>query len=295
MINHFRAEIPMPIVGVGHSLGANILVNLAYIHPRLLSTLVLLDPVIQDHESHASVSRGLHPAQQSTWRRDFWPSRADAEAAFRGRKFYQSWDPRVMDRWCKYGIRETPTAIYPKEHGSATLTTTKHQECFTYLRPAWPAMSEDGKTLVRRDMAPDLIPGTVVESHFYRPEPPNTQARLGELRPSVLYIFGGESVMSSPHSRQVKMKVTGAGFGGSGGAKIGRVEEAVLPGIGHLVAMEASKQCASSIASWLGREMPRFSAEKRVYLEWAKRDLVEKSTLSEEWRKRIGKLPKGKL
>jgi pimeloyl-ACP methyl ester carboxylesterase len=80
MINHFRAEMPMPIAAVGHSLGANIMVNLAFIHPRLLSTVVLLDPVIQ---KHASSAEGPNVAQQSTFRRDLWPSRADAEAAFR--------------------------------------------------------------------------------------------------------------------------------------------------------------------------------------------------------------------
>jgi pimeloyl-ACP methyl ester carboxylesterase len=46
MINTFRSEMPQPIAGLGHSFGATMLVNLAFLHPRLLSTVVLLDPVI---------------------------------------------------------------------------------------------------------------------------------------------------------------------------------------------------------------------------------------------------------
>ncbi|MCJ1476314.1 hypothetical protein MMC13_004980 [Lambiella insularis] len=47
MINLFRDEMARPMVGVGHRLGGTVLVNLAIIHPRLFSTLVLFDPVIQ--------------------------------------------------------------------------------------------------------------------------------------------------------------------------------------------------------------------------------------------------------
>jgi pimeloyl-ACP methyl ester carboxylesterase len=295
MINQFRAEMPMPIAAVGHSLGANIMVNLAFIHPRLLSTVVLLDPVIQ---KHASSAEGPNVAQQSTFRRDLWPSRADAEAAFRKQKFYQSWDPRVLDRWCKYGLRETPTILYPNNPGAVTLTTTKHQECLTFLRPSWLAMNEDGSKIIHREIVPDMHPNSLVRYPFYRPEPPNTLARLGELRPSALYIFGETSAMSFPEARQEKLEATGIGLGGSGGVKEGRVAGVVLKGVGHLVAMEASERCADAIAPWIGKEMRRFHAEKKQYLEWTKKSLIDKSTLSQEWEKRIGgplRSSKGKL
>lgn len=289
MINHFRSEMPMPIVGIGHSIGGNILCNLAFIHPRLLSTVVLLDPVVQQH---ATAPRGPSPAQASTYRRDLWPSRAEAEAAFHKGKFYQSWDPRVVDRWCKYGIRETPSALYPDEKGAVTLTTTKHQECFTFMRPSWEAMSEDGKTIVRPDLVPDMHPNSLVKFPFYRPEPPNTLARLTGLRPSALYVFGTASPMSAPKDQEEKLRVTGTGFGGSGGAKEGRVKAVSLDGVGHLVAMEASEKCADAAASWLGQECKRFAEERRKYAEWAKQSLEAKSTLSKEWKQRIGEPPK---
>ena len=271
------------------------LVNLALMHPRLLSTLVLLDPVIQ---RHASAPSGPNPAQASTYRRDLWPNREEAEKGFRKSKFYQSWDKRVLDRWCEYGIREAPTKLFPGEGGKVTLTTTKHQEVLTFLRPSWEGMSEDGNTILRKDLLPDMNPEMLVRFPFYRPEPPNTLNRLPELRPSVLYVFGETSPMSSPEARKVKLDMTGTGVGGNGGVKDGLVKEVVLKGVGHLVAMEASEMCADAAAGWIGMEMQRYEVERKAYVEWTKKSMVEKSTVSEEWKKRIGPLkalPKGKL
>ena len=281
--------MPRPIVGIGHSLGGNILVNLSLMHPRLLSTLVLLDPVIQQH---ASTPNGPSPAQMSTFRRDLWPSREEAEKAFRKTKFYQSWDPRVLERWCKFGIREVPTALHPEDEGKVTLTTTKHQECLTFLRPSWDGMDAEGKEILKRDLIPDMSLDMLVKYPFYRPEPPNTLKKLPEVRPSVLWVFGETSAMSSPGARKLKIETTGAGVGGSGGVKEGRVNEVVLKGIGHLVTMEASEQCADAAAPWVGREMQRFEVERKAYEAWTKKSAVEKTTLSEEWKKRIGS-PKG--
>ncbi|KAL3420765.1 toxin biosynthesis [Phlyctema vagabunda] len=295
MINHFRKEMPRPLVGLGHSFGSNILVNLAFMHPRLLSTLVLLDPVIQEH---ASSPHGPSPAQQSTFRRDLWPSRKEAEAAMRKQKFYQAWDPRVLESWLQYGIRETPTALYPNEQGAVTLSTTKHQECFTFLRPSWEGMSADGESITNRDLVPDLNLKGLTKFPFYRPEPPATVHRLPELRPSTLYIFGAESPMSQPDTRKIKMETTGVGLGGSGGAEIGRVKEVLLRGVGHLVAMEASEHCAEAAAAWFGQELKRYDEEQQKYVQWAKQSLADKSTMSEEWKKRVGgplKPPRSKI
>lgn len=288
MINHFRASMPRPIIGVGHSFGGAILCNLAFMHPRLLSTIVLLDPVIQ---GHASAPTGPSPAQLSAFRRDYWPSRADAEASFRKSKFYQSWDPRALDQWCEYGIRETPSRLYPNDKSGVTLSTTKHQECFTFLRPSWEGVSPVGEEIVNRRMVPDMGKDDLVKYPFYRAEPPTTLSKMATLRPSVLFIVGGESPMSTPSARKQKMDVTGTGLGGSGGAKEGKVAEVVLHGVGHLVAMEATGKCADSAACWIGEQLKVFEEERREYLEWTRLDLVTKQTLSEEWKKRVGGPP----
>jgi hypothetical protein len=149
-------------------------------------------------------------------------------------------------------------------------------------------MSEDGETIVKRELVPDLSPDSLVKFPFYRPEPPTTLARLAELRPSAFYIFGSESDMSSPEACKYKIDITGTGVGGSGGTKEGRVEAVMLEGIGHLVAMEASEKCADAAATWLGKEGKIFEKERKEYIEWTKQTLEEKTTFSEEWKRRIG-------
>lgn len=94
--------------------------------------------------------------------------------------------------------------------------------------------------------------------------------------------------MSGPSDRKKKMDATGISVGGSGGAKVGRVSEVTLEGIGHLVAMEASEKCADAITNWVGPEVRRFKEERQKYVEWTKRNIKDKTTLSEEWQKRMG-------
>jgi hypothetical protein len=62
--------------------------------------------------------------------------------------------------------------------------------------------------------------------------------------------------------------------------------------------MEACESCADAASGWIGMEMERFELERKAYVEWTKKSMVEKSTLSDEWKKRIVSLtalPKGKL
>lgn len=289
MVNHFRSEMPMPLVGIGHSMGGNQLVNLALIHPRLLSTLVLLDPVIQEH---ASAPSGPNPAQASTFRRDIWPSRHDAETLFRKQAFYQSWDPRVLDCWIKYGVRETPTLVHPGKKGASntavTLTTSKHQEVFTFLRPSWSLKKSASQVTLDSTLLPDIDLSGLMVYPFYRPEPPLTLSRLPNLRPSVLYIFGELSNMSGPAQQEQKLAVTGTGVGGSGGRRNGRVKGVELKGIGHLVAMESVHGCADQASDWLSHEMQLWKAEADKYEAWSKLDIIEKVTTSKEWESQIG-------
>lgn len=295
MINQFRADMPMPIVGIGHSMGGSNLVNLALMHPRLLSTLILLDPVIQGFEGfqlrgkpqtfetfNEFRSMGLDPARASTYRRDLWPSRDEAAAAFRKSKFYQTWDRRVLNNWIKYGLRNTPTLIYPNASpGSVTLTTTKHQEVFSYMRPT----VTEGERAMDLPLELQILP---VAPSLYKPESSTTMARMPNLRPSTLFIFGAESSMSTPALQKEKLEKTGMGVGGSGGAKEGRVKGISLDRIGHLVAMEAVEQCADATAPWLGEEVMRWKREAGVYDRWARNSQIFKTTISEERRRIIG-------
>jgi len=214
-------------------------VNLSYYHPRLLSSLVLIDPVIHDPGSSAPADdrASSSGAQKSTFRRDRWSSRAEAKASFLKSKFYQVWDPRVLDLLVTHGLRKLPTAIYPQDSDASdyseaddapvTLTTTKHQEVFTFLRPKFEGVDARGMRVPNRQTHPDLDLHAQDTDPFYRSEPPRTFYNLEHLRPSILYIFGGQSPLSQPDWRKAKMERTGTGVGGSGGADEGKVKEKV--------------------------------------------------------------------
>lgn len=276
------------------------LTNLAFIHPRLLHTVILLDPVIQEntHDPRISTDTGHNPARASTFRRDIWPSRSIARSLFLKSPYYTGWDKRVFELWMKHGIRDTPTALYPDErNGTVTLATTRNQEVWTFLRERF--LPGDGHDPAQREAYPDMDPNIPSIMAFYRPEPPRTLERLPELRPSVLYIFGGDSYLSTPSMIKEKMERTGVGQGGSGGVKAGRVKEVTLKGRGHLIAMEAVEDCADPIAEWLGKELGRWRKDQEAYKEWTKIPLRERQVVSEEWKKRIGgpfqRKPKAKM
>lgn len=271
-------------------------------HPRLLHTLILLDPVIQRQtttlESPAS-SNIAKTTQLSTYRRDLWPSRKAAAESYKRSSFYQAWDPRVLERWVQYGLRDLPTAIHPLDNSSSpqtkegekerpvTLTSTLHQEVFTYSRPNYDG--PPGKNVpVNKVTHPDLDPSQPGSFPFYRPESARVFAQLPHLRPSVLWVFGTKSDMCVPEINAEKMAMTGTGPGGSGGVQAGRVREVYLDNTGHLVAQEAPVQCADAASSWLGQELQRWQSEDRDFrAQWSKKSKVEKLTVDSRWKEHV--------
>ncbi|KAK5174463.1 uncharacterized protein LTR77_001543 [Saxophila tyrrhenica] len=299
MVNLKRTEMPRPIIGIGHSMGGNQLTHLSLMHPRLFSSLILLDPVIQERSAEIDPSPNAPPnlAQLSTFRRDLWPSRDDAAASFARSAFYKPWDPRVLEKWTQYGLRNGPTLLQPEAKSpQVTLTSTPGQEVFTYLRPNFQGFGVNGKPVDRSTHA-DLDPSRPNQYPFYRNEAPQIYARLPEVRPSVLYVFGSTSGVSSEKSDQAKVDRTGTGVGGSGGVAEGRVKGVTFEGVGHLIPMEAVEKTASTVADWVGTEMVRFRDEMEVWDAWQSKSLVQKQGIDETWKKMIGGRPRraGKL
>lgn len=299
LINTKRDLMPRPLVGIGHSMGGNQLCNVAYMHPRLFTTLVFIDPVIQKHAS-VPKEQGPNIAQLSTFRRDHWPSRSFAAKSFASSPFYKKWDPRVLDRWIKHGLRDLPTALYPLDpnetasstEAPVTLMTSKHMEVFQFLRPNYSGYGDNGKAIDRSTHA-DLNPTMPNIAPFYRAEGPQAFTRLHELRPPVLYIFGELSDVNSKFSRDSKLENTGIGVGGSGGVVEGKVKGLTYEGIGHLIAMEAVERTAEDSASWIATEVGKWRQEEEAYVrDWVKgRSRVQKQTVDEEWKKMMGGPP----
>jgi hypothetical protein len=259
---------------------------------------VLLDPVIQrqttqlDGFSLRENKRIIAKTTQlSTHRRDIWPSRKAAAEGFKRSPFYQAWDPRVLDRWVEYGLRELPTATHPLDGDAknppVTLRTTLHHEVFTFSRPNYNHVPGSGKP-VNRVTHPDLDENHQDSYPFYRPEPARIFAQLPHLRPSVLYVFAGKSDMCMPDMRADKLTTTGTGLGGSGGVAAGRVREVFLEDFGHLLAQEAVNECADAAVCWLAPELRRWKDEEESFRSvWDKKTKLEKQTIDAEWLKRV--------
>ena len=111
------------------------------------------------------------------------------------------------------------------------------------------------------------------------------------MRPTVFYVFGAESDMYRPETLRLKVERTGTGNGGSGGAAQGRVDSAVLDGVGHLTPMEDVGRCADAAVRWLSRQMTEKWRKEERFLEeldgWNKKDARAKAVVSEEWKGRI--------
>lgn len=255
-------------------------------HPSLLEGLVLIDPVIQ----RENPSRKY--ALPSTYRRDYWPSRKAAAEKFQSSPFYQAWDPRVFAKWIEFGLRDLPTNLYPTPNNATqpavTLTTPKAQELFTFLRPSY----VDKRTgLPCGNRIEEMHPEDIDDFPFYRPEPPQIFRRLPELNPSVLYLFGNDSDLSSPSARQEKLQTTGTGVGGSV-ASGGSVQEVVLP-CGHLIPMELVKESAKSSADFISSTMSLWKARKLKFQKaWEQVPLDERASIDKQWESHIGALPK---
>ena len=211
----------------------------------------------------------------------------------------------MLDRWITHGLRDLPTFVYPdpsvsnkpespKGETPVTLVTTKHQEVFSFLRPNFDGLDEDEKEIVNRLTHADLDLKAQDTYPFYRPEPPRTFDNLPHLRPSTLYVFGGQSYLSSPPFRKAKMDRTGTGVGGSGGVAQGRVKEVVFEDAGHLLPMEIVEEVADAIGGWTAGELKRWSRLEKEWKEsWDAKSRQERTMVTEEWKTHIGGDPRG--
>ncbi|KAG6177064.1 hypothetical protein E4U10_000341 [Claviceps purpurea] len=302
MINTFR--MPRPLVAVGHSFGGNALAHAALLHPRLFHCLVLVEAAIMPASEDLSGDGGI-PASLSLRRRDVWPSRQHAAKAFAKSPFYKSWDPRVFDLWMRYGLRPKSAdrgALKGPEEGEVTLTTSKNQELFTYLRPSWPAFDDAGKEVVHPEWLRDVLgdPQTPITAlyPFTRYETPSTYDCLIHLRPGTFFISGGLSPLLSESEVNKRASITGTGRGGSGGTKAGRVQNATQPHHGHLLPLENPTSCAQQAATFLKTELAIWAAEETEFEAWARQPNQQKTTASPEWEiqlDRMMKRPKPKI
>lgn len=225
----------------------------------------------------------------SSYRRDTWPSRKHAAEGFARNPFYKTWNKRVFDLWIKYGLRDLPTALYPEdiETGSkaVTLTTTKAQETWTFLRPNYEGYGINGKPINRFSHA-DVDSSAALNTPFYRSESKTMYHQLPHLRPPTFFLMGEKSNMSLKHELDHRLGKTGTGVGGSGGSTEGNVDLVTLKGAGHLVPFERPQEVAEHTSKWLGKTL-RFWFEEDIDFQesWSNTSEKVKRDLDQDWYK----------
>ena len=204
-------------------------------HPRLLSTVIYCEPVLYE----VANSRKPNIALGVVSRRDYWPSRAEAEARLTKSLRKQGWADDTTELYLRHALRSLPTLLYdpstdPKLNSDGvTLVTTKYQEAWSFANINWKE-GADLDELLRLDQ-------TDADRQCIGARPQTTNALLVELpslRPSVLYVFGGASLVSNKALQDQIMRLTGAGIGGSGGVKAGKVRKETVENSGHTLPLE---------------------------------------------------------
>ena len=251
---------------------------------------MLIEPVIQ-----RVAPSGPNAAMLTSFRPDLWSSRVAARSSMEKSPFFRAWDARAFGKYLEFGLRELPTALYPGSKSTTavspsavTLTTTKHQEAWSYVRSNFAPLSMDSADSKERLMNPELDPLAEGAQIFTRPESMLTLLSLPQLRPSVLWVYGARSPINVAPRQHEKMNSTGTGVGGSGGAKLGRVEQVILEGAAHLIPFEQVNECAETIAGWLEKELQRYGEDKLFY-QTHKRGKSERDmlVLSKQWMKAV--------
>ena len=293
LINQKQIEMPAPLIGIGHSLGGTQLAHLALLHPSLLHSMILIDPVIM----RANPSKAY--AASSVYRRDTWPSLDDARQRFGASKFFQSWDPRYFEQWIKYGLRQSPSEDNNDSTSSAgssqgtpvTLTTPVSQEVFTFLRPTSKTTDPSLSPLEDRFRYPDLDEDQYDKDYpFYRPEPRFIYDSLPQIKPNTLFLCGKSSPMSPKDLMERRLELTGSGPESSHGTGCEKFLEVL--DCGHFVPMEKPKETVEAAASFVDSQMDRWEQQRRFFeRQWNQKPREQQLTLDDEWLKGIGPRP----
>ena len=136
------------------------------------------------------------------------------------------------------------------------LTTTKHQEAWTYVRPNFISVPDRQQA---RLVAPDLSEENAT-CLFHRPEMVLTYQNLPNVRPNVLWLFGTRSYINTSEAlRADKVTRTGTGIGGSGGVTNGKVESAIIEKGSHTMPFEKVEECASILGPWFEKQIQDFN------------------------------------
>ncbi|KZX76163.1 hypothetical protein A3715_02055 [Oleiphilus sp. HI0009] len=124
---HWLAEIIDTLgiknaLGVGHSMGGQLMLSIAHDHPAAFDQLLLLDPVVL-HENALQFLQSMtdHPVAR---RRNEWESSEELNEVFSGKAPFISWDQQVLIDYCNQALK--PVA---KDSGYSLACTPSLEAC----------------------------------------------------------------------------------------------------------------------------------------------------------------------
>ena len=246
MINHFRSQMPPPVIGIGHSMGTVALAALASFHPRLFAALAFLETVICDLPIPKSAVMRKNIARKP----EHWPTRETAETSMRSMPLLKHWDARVVDLFCKHGLTETPNVLFPDRKGWC-LTTTKHQEILNTANGA-PVRPECMKAF---RLLPLLEPPVLFLQGHHSPHTTHeARARRLEIMNVVNTVHGEDNYIATKAR------------GPRSDTSTGKVTEMEIEG-GHFLPFENVDGSADAVARFCAEHAHRWVVEERSWLD----------------------------
>ena len=276
VITHFRKQMMRPIYGLGHSMGCNQLVYLSHWHPRLFQGLVFVESGC-DKEYGKGI---IFPWMMLHLNRkvDFSTREEAAKELVRAHQA-KAWDERAKSRLMKHGVHE--------QNGKWMSTTPKEQIAALVCRFNPKKLGVKGiedMTMEQREDIPDVDPQAWNPGSFYQSALKQSWDLLPHVRPRVLYVNGGQSpFFGRPSTRDERARITGTGVGGSGGMKVGAVEQVVIKDGEHTLVFEKQVgDVADHIALWLEKDVRRWQqGEEKCLEEWRAKSVAAKQSVPE--------------
>lgn len=114
-----RRQSDVPVIGMGHSLGALCTFMAAHKYPELFRGLVVMDPPIVNGVASllfalmkliGQIDR-ISPSGKSKHRRETWPSREEAKQSLGGKSLFKAFDPECFDAYIQHGLSDSETGV----------------------------------------------------------------------------------------------------------------------------------------------------------------------------------------
>lgn len=137
--DHLQAQHKGPVVGLGHSLGAVVLLQTAALHPERFSHLILIDPPIFGRPKRymlalirfLGLSKKVIPiVKKALARRDHFDTQDEARTYWAGKRFFAPFHPNCFEDYVQHSLKKAP-------EGGLTLRIPARMEGDFFTRTPW--------------------------------------------------------------------------------------------------------------------------------------------------------------